>query len=198
MSTVTSIGDAHPAAVELAALAVNDVSDEDRERLAAHIADCERCGQAFKLAISMSEDSQALAEEWVAGAEEGAEPSDAGMSSTWLALAASLVLSISAVFIATNNPGNDEDLTRSGTTTVSPPNGASVAGFPQEFTWSGEQAGQIVLMNDMAEVLFRSDSVSSPWTPTDAAQAAVGDAQDLIWQVELPGSVIGPFQFSVE
>ena len=192
--------DGHPAAERLAALAEGDVSGKEREALTAHVADCAICAQAVQFAIGLETDSQDLSERWAGGtvtpiARKGPA------SRRWmpaLALAASLAVGVSALFIAVMGESEPDATTRGVADDVVPASGATLNAPPKQFEWPEGQAGQFVLMNERAEILFRSEAVEAPWSVPSEVLAHLDDGGTFLWQVELRHTTLGPFQLSID
>ncbi len=188
--------EACPPAETLAALAVNELPPNERDRVADHSVACRRC--AADLQVLMQTDAEA------AGANRAASRAPMRL----FVMAAAVVLLGVAGVLLTRRPPAVQDVVR-GTLPagiqVTPGNGAELNGAPERFEWPAQQDAdgyRVKLFDSSGEALWQSERVSRPNVGLPPLQRSLlKNGQAYYWTVEVEGPTgktrIGPFPFSM-
>ncbi len=188
--------EACPPAETLAALAINELPPNERDRVADHSVACRRC--AADLQVLMQTHAEAA----------GASRAASRPSMRLFVMAAAVVLLGVAGVLLTRRPPPVQDAVRGTLTTgmeVTPGNGADLTEAPERFAWPAQQdaAGyRVKLFDSSGEALWQSERVSRPDVGLPPLQRSLlKNGEAYFWTVEVEGSSgktrIGPFPFSI-
>ena len=178
----------------LAALAVGDLSAEERVRVADHVAGCVRCSGDYRLLAEVHREAQAARPRRSPG--------------PWLSIAAAAVVAVAvgvALRVGPSTPATDHLRGADPARAVTPAPDAKLAAPPAELAWGAEAGAvryRVRLFDARAERVWESEpspAASQPLPPEVRARLTPGSSY--FWVVDVegpgPGRRLGPFWFQL-